>query len=252
MTELPDYVIQTPAQSQQRIGLIASPGAGKTTAALTWPNPIVLDFDRKCPPGVNAIPFYNPAVAKKFLLPSHKSAIDYSPRYALIDFLEKEGPKFSPDTTLIIDSWTSMMNQLDIWQETNKTALYWSDKKKDVDGYQLHGDRLTMGIEVAMTAKELPCNIIYLFHEQIERDKEGNALTSIKPVMKGQFADQFSLHLTAFFRVRHSPKWPTNNGYYFRVKADDAFKAVTPHKFQVPSEGAIDATYDAYIKQIKP
>jgi hypothetical protein len=245
------YIIATPESSQIRGALIGAPGTGKTTGAVTFPNVVVLDFDRKCPPGVPSIPFWDTAVEKSWLKGGYKSsAIPYGPRYGLIHFLQTEGPKFSPDTTLVLDSWTSMMNKLDNWQNTFETQLYYSNKKKEVDGFQLHGDRLAMAVEISNTVKELKCNFIYIFHEQIERDKDGNPLTSIKPLMKGQFADQFSAHITFFFRACHSLKWQSNGGYHWRVKANDVFKPITPHRFQVPETGCIDATYEAYSKQL--
>ena len=243
------YIIVTPPIPQVRMGLIGTPGTGKTTAALTFPNPIVLDFDRICPPGALSIPFYDRDTRRKWL--KAKSAIDYGPRDGLIDFLKYEAPKFGPETTLIVDSWTSFMNMFDTWQEANKESIYWSVKKNEVDGRALHGDRLTLAVEFATAIKELRCNIIVTMHEIIERDKDGNPLSSIKPIMKGQFADQMALHLTAFFRQLQSPKWAGNSGYYWKVKPDDVFKPKTPHGFKVPELGAIDATYEAYRRQFK-
>lgn len=242
------YIITTAAIPQIRLGLIGAPGTGKTTAARTFPNPIWLDEDNKCPPDVQSIPLYDPAVARKFV--KLRSAIDYGPRQGLIDFLKHEGPKFPSDVTLIHDSWTSTMNKLDTWQAANASQLYWSTKKNEVDGFALHGDRLAMAVEITNAYKSLKCNIIVCIHEQIERDKDGNPLSSIKPLMKGQFADQMAAHLTSFFRQCHSDKWPTNKGYYWRVKADSIFKPITPHGFKVPDVGCIDATYEAYKKAI--
>lgn len=243
------YIQVTPSFMQVRMGLIGAPGTGKTTAALTFPNAIVLDEDNKCPPGVNNVPLWDPEVCRKWV--TVKSKIDYGPRNGLIDFLKTEGPKFPKDSTLIHDSWTSTMNKLDGWQDANKVSIYWSAKKNEVDGFALHGDRLAMAVELSNAYKALKCNVIICIHEQIERDKDGNALSSIKPLMKGQFADQMAAHLTAFFRQLHSPKWSGNNGYYWKVKADDVFKPITPHGFVVPELGCIDATYEAYRKQFK-
>ena len=219
------YIIVTPPMPQVRLGLIGAPGAGKTTAARTFPNPIWLDEDNKCPPGVASIPLYDPKVCKSLV--KIKSDLDYGPRQGLIDFLRFEGPKFPEDSTLIHDSWTSTMNKLDGWQDANKEAIYWSNKKNEVDGFALHGDRLAMAVELSNAYKALKCNVIICIHEQIERDKDGNPLSSIKPLMKGQFADQMAAHLTAFFRQLHSPKWPSNEGYYWKVKADNIFHPVS-------------------------
>ena len=44
------YITTTPAIPQIRMGLIGAPGTGKTTFALTFPNPLVIDYDGKLPP----------------------------------------------------------------------------------------------------------------------------------------------------------------------------------------------------------
>ena len=239
-------IIITPENPQIRLGIIGAPGTGKTTGALTFPDPIVLDFDNKCPPGVRSIPFYKPDVLKHWL--KSKSSIDYGPRNGLIDFLKTEATTYPKGTTIILDSWTSIMNTLDLWQDANKSFIYWSDKKKEVDGFALHADRLAMAVEIVLAIKPLACNVIICIHEQIERDDKGNALSTIKPLMKGQFADQMAAHLTGFFRALHKESFPENNGYYWKVKADSIFRPITPPGFHVPELGAIASTYESYGK----
>jgi hypothetical protein len=241
------YITTTPDMPQIRGGFIGKPGSGKTTAALTFPNPLVLDKDNKCPPGIDHVPFYDPAVERKW---ATKSAVDYGPRTGLINFLKVEGPKFPVTTTLIIDSWTSFMNAFDIWADAVAPMIF-TNKKNEVDNFAVHGDRLSMGIEIAMACKALKCNVLILMHEQIERDSNGVPTGGIKPLMKGQFADQMPAHLTSFFRSGWTDKTTNNNGFVWRVKPDKQFNPITPAGFVSPESGIIPATYEDYLNCIK-
>jgi len=239
---LPDYVLEQSAITQIRLGLIGKPGAGKTTAALTFPNPLVLDRDKKLPPGaaVKSIPFYNTAFSKKF----------GGDREALVNFLTKEAPsKIPPNMTMIIDSWTMFMNCFDLWADSVSTSMFWSAKKNEVDGFAIHADRINYAVEIMTALKQLPHNFIINFHEQIEREKTGpNAgkpSGNIKPLMKGQFADQAAAHMTDFFRqVIIRDKSTSKLSYIWEVLPSDEFFPIT--SFKSPDR-YIPATYEALM-----
>src|ERR1017187_902817 len=83
-------------KQQIRLGVQGYPGSGKTFAALTFPNPIVLNLDR----GLGAhqgrsdvieIPFYQKAF----------SGGKETCKDKLVEWLEREGPKLTDQQTLI-------------------------------------------------------------------------------------------------------------------------------------------------------
>ena len=243
------YITTTPAIPQIRMGLIGAPGTGKTTFALTFPNPLVIDYDGKLPPGTRSIPFCNSSWLRSQANWRRSSSVNFADRDALIYFLRNDAPKLPADTTLILDSWTSVMNRLDMWQDAVKSQVYWSEKKKEVDGFALHGDRIAMAVEVFNLLKGLSCNFIVTMHEQVERTDDGVLTGTIKPLMKGQFADQMAAHLTAFFRMGFdATKYPETNGYYVKVKADKIWRPITPPGFKVPANvDGIHASYKHFV-----
>ena len=245
-TDFP-YVVTTPTVPQIRLGVIGAPGTGKTTFAMTFPNVLVLDFDGKLPPGTRAVPFYNQKWLKEQKSWMRPSSVNFADRDALAYFLRNEAPRLSPDTTLVVDSWTSIMNRLDMWHEAVKHTLFYSEKKKEVDGFAVHADRITFAVEIFNLFKNLPCNLIITMHEQIERNEDGLPTGSIKPLMKGQFADQMAAHLTGFFRMAFDPGCKETNGYCLKVKADRVWRPITPPGFVCPTE-LLPASYNHFVK----
>lgn len=245
------YITTAPAIPQIRFGIIGAPGTGKTTFALTFPNPLVLDYDGKLPPGTISVPFSNQQWLRAQTTWKRPSQVNFADRDALNYWLRIEGPKLPPDTTVILDSWTSVMNRLDMWHDAVKHQLFYSEKKKEVDGFAVHADRISFAVEVFNLFKALPCNFVVTMHEQIERNDEGLPTGNIKPLMKGQFADQMAAHLTGFFRMGFDlAKFPETKGYCVKVKADRVWKPITPPGFNCADE-FIHASYQHFVKCFK-
>lgn len=253
------FVTKSPPLPQIRMGLMGPPGSGKTTAVVnTFPSVVVIDYDKKLPPGINKIDITNPEIERQFVDPKIPK-VPGDARTSLRNFLEHFAVKFSPETILLLDSWTSMMNRMMQWQDDVKETQYWSQKKGEVDGWAIYDDLILYGIEITNYIKALPCHVVITFHEQVHRNEKGN-VTGIKPLMRGQFADQIAAHLTTFFRCGFSKALADkdakkyNNGYVWKVKADDEFKPITPPGFKAPDDtGYLPATYQDYLKCfIKP
>lgn len=249
MSYSPPYIVVTKPIPQIRLGIMGAPGSGKTTAALTFPNPIVLDKDRKCPKDVRSIPFYDPEFEKHW---SDKAINRTGPRSALINFLKQEGPKFDPDTTFILDSWTMWFHQFDIWAEKVGPVAFATEarpgKPSTVDNFAIHGDRISYGFEIMEAMKALPCNFIINFHEQSERNAEGNVI-GIKLVCKGQFGDQAASHVTAFFRQIVVAEKDKPAQYLWQVSPTNEFKgAICPPGVKEPRPKLIKADYESFLK----
>ena len=234
MQDSRDYIKVSEGLTQIRLGIIGFPGTGKTTGALTFPNPIVIDYDRKCPPGVRTIPFWDPKLEAKF----------GGPRHGLREFLKTEGPKFGPEETLILDSWTMVVNQFEKFLEDNP-HLYLT-KKNEVDGFKMGSDRLSFAYEIIHMIKALSCNVIIIMHEQIERDDRGQITGRVKPLMRGQFADQMAAHLTDFFRAVILVDNQKKPQYLWQLVPDNVFAPITSF---IPRSPYIPQKYEEYLKQ---
>jgi len=231
-------IVKSEDDGYVRIGIVGEPGVGKTTAALTFPKPIYLDFDRNLPAGVDCVPFWNPAVCDKLAPRMGHIQLGPPPNVfgALTAWLSREGPRVDPGSTIIFDSWSTFQNMLDeqITHETNsqdaKDAKWTFYRyKKERSGTIMNG------------FKRLRCHVIIIFHEMPERD-ELERVVGIKALMTGAYKDEIAKDLPDFWRMRLFTK-PTQvagnvilqPGRYFQIRPDPMFTA------------KLDAKYNALI-----
>lgn len=211
---IPTYAIplNTQTKKQQiRLGLQGFPKVGKTFAALTFPNPVVLDFDRglgahQGRADVIAIPFYDDAFVDglvpriaPFYMPHGKTVKKIRPanrKDALVKWLYEEAPKFSADQTLIIDGNTTI--------QAAYHAEYWTapelDQQSKIKPYVEFRQKIDYFTEVFMCLKALKCNVVYIAHESDARDDKGNLNGKIRPLMSGAIKDEIMSHFTDWFR----------------------------------------------------
>lgn len=210
-----------------RIGLVGEPGVGKTTAALTFPNPIYLDFDRNLPPNVDCVPFWNPAVCDRLAPRLGHLQLAPPPNVfgALVAWLAREGPRIQPGSTIILDSWSTFQNMLDeqIQHEINREEA--KDQKWTFYRYKKERSGSIMnGI------KRLRCHVIIVFHEMPERDEQ-DRITGIKALMTGAYKDELAKDVPDFWRMRlfTKPAQVGNvtlaPGRYFQTRPDPIFTA---------------------------
>src|SRR5947207_118056 len=99
---------------QLRVGLMGDPGTGKTYSALTFPNPILAEFDHGltafCGKDITVIPFYDSSWVTEYGFPRKDNTKQPNRRNAFIKWLNTEAIKLEEGQTLIIDSWTSVIN----------------------------------------------------------------------------------------------------------------------------------------------
>lgn len=232
------YEIKSSLTPVFRIGLMGAPGSGKTTSALTFPNPRLLTKDNKQPPGTTIIPFYDPAVERSLSDKQGQEISRSGPRSALINFLVRESTKRQgPQHTEVIDSWTAWMNDFETWSNllARSSQIFHTkgskDKPGELDGFKIHAERLNMCVEIMAATRALTCNLVINIHEAIERNIDGIAV-GVRPLSKGQFADQFASHLTGFFRqVRLFDKENNKEHFVWQVKADSEFYPILPPGF---------------------
>jgi len=189
--------------SQIRLGIQGEPFSGKTTAALTFPNPVILSFDRKVSAHINRsdvplVPFYNPAFVDSVVRRDGQSCPP-NKKDALLKWLRDEGVKLVEEQTLIIDGCSGIETSYHIWFRQHEIELA-STKRGSIDSYVEWNLKLVFFEELWDAFKALQCGVIFISHEQKDRNKEGELNGKIKPLLTGQVADKIGKEFTDWVR----------------------------------------------------
>ena len=197
-----------------RLGIMGVAGSGKTFSALTFPNPVVLDLDnklggyREANPAVSfpVLPFWNREFVEgtlKVINNTKTRTIDtsypHNVRDAVDKWLTSEGPKLTPEQTLIVDSFTALNDGF-----ANQTNLPWEveySRSGEIDGFAFWKKLLAYNSRICTLLKALPCNVVAIFHELPDRNENGTIM-GLKPLLQGQSADKCPGYFTDFYRQR--------------------------------------------------
>jgi len=250
---------------QIRLGIQGYSKTGKTWAALTFPNPIVLNLDR----GLGAhtgrsdvyeIPFYKPEFCKSFVELKDK----------LVSWLDTEGKKITSSQTLVFDGCTSLQNAYHAWYKANQFQFL--TKAGKVDDFAEWAQKKNYYAEVMELFKSLSCDIVFISHESAQKDKGTQEYTGkIRPLLTGQFNDELMNHFTDWFRQHSAAKvdepkettlkafgmtasefrnWqntlPRNTIYYWQTDSDDVFDGGCSSLVNFPKY--LPATFAAFSK----
>ena len=245
---------------QIRLGLQGPPASGKTTSALTFPNPVVADLDngltKYSGSDIISIPFYDydwicnyDSKYKPF-----KPGAQPNRRDAFLRFLREDALKLTNEQTLIIDSWTSLQTFFDQQQELEPKIT----KTGQIDDYDFWARKIEYSEKVMVYLCSLKCHVIVTFHESSVRDlKSGFLLEKVAPLMSGKFLAQIKKWFTDFFRmVNEEEKDKTGKvtkcNYFWQIMSDNNFDAKTrltfePGVFKVEPHFKIFEQYKAKI-----
>lgn len=260
--------LNTAPQQQIRLGIQGAPGTGKTWAALTFPNPIVIDIDR----GLGAhqgrsdviqVPFYDTDFVKT-ILPQQP----YNIKDALTYWLEKEARKLEPDQTLILDGLTGLAsNYHTIFKRHPKLT-----DRGEVDYRAEWGLKIQYFSELTDILISLRCNVILISHEAEAKEKDGTYRGKIRPLLTGQFGDQIVSKFTDWVRqlaadkptgvvaadklanwnmtqaefTAMTAKYPRNTLYFWQLESDDIWHGKVSSLVGFPRY--IPANYESFIK----
>lgn len=249
-----------------RLGIQGPPGTGKSWAAATFPNPVFLDLDNKLRslkdrPGILRIPFCDPLWVSEYnngLYKAKGKFVAPNRRDAVVHWLRTEGIKLGPTYTIILDSWTSLMNARDQQQDQEPKTL----KEGGEDTWGIFRLKLAYCITIMEILKGLSCNVVMTCHETIDRDKEGEANGKLRPLAQGQFADQIAAHFSDWYRqsvltkvdgkggiqMINGEPMKEDIGYYWQVKSDALFNACCGLKLDNKVK-YIKADYKSLIQQ---
>lgn len=187
-----------------RFLLYGPPGTGKTYSALSFPNPIVADFDHKCPmvnpwtkEPVQTLEFWNDDFCDSYArrmdprLPANRMD-------AFLVWLRTIGPTLPVDVTLIVDSLTMLGDAAYVSLDLLPRSI--SSKTGKPDEFELWERLKDFYVGTCSALKTLPCNIVVIAHEEREENDKGQ-LTGYKPLTRGKFRNQLASHFTDAYRM---------------------------------------------------
>jgi hypothetical protein len=260
--------------AQMRLGLQGFPGSGKTFAALTFPNPIVINIDRGLGAHIGRsdvieLPFYDTNYTK-FLYPSEPENI----KEAVMAWLNKEAGKLTNEQTLVFDGLTGIESA---YHSDWKKHPVISTRSGKVDDFSEWGLKIHYFNELTDKFCSLKCNVVFISHESEKKDKSGDYTGKIRPLMLGQFADKLIGKYTDWFRQLAADKpnfntispqqiesiktnwnmsldefkamcntFPRNTIYYWQTESSDIFDGKCSSLVNFPR--FIPANYQSFIK----
>jgi len=241
------------------MGIVGAAGSGKTTAALTFPNPVVADFDNgleehKGKREIISQPFYNDEWclaqgARKLTGDYEGIPIETVNRRDLIHkYIKKEYSKLTPEQTLIIDSWTKLQDAFDA---TTHCQPAYTEKGK-VDGYAFWGRKLEYSTQLMNNLMALSCNVVVVFHEVRDVDSDGAVTGKIQALQQGSFRNKIPVSFNDFLRcVNVSEKKAKEIGFhderfFFQTKQTATFDAKSR---SIKHDGDyVPANYESFVK----
>jgi len=230
---MPDYTpkgtIANVPSPQIRLGLQGPPGSGKTTAALTFPNCVVADFDNSLTafPGIPCIPFWDQEWIKT-------AYPDYKPKKVgepfrtsdlLLKWMQEEALKMAYGQTLIMDSWSAIQDNFDMTHEGKKT------KEGAIDEFDFWAQKIEYSAKLLGLMCSCKCDIVVIFHDNPVRDKNtGVIIDKIAPLMQGKFALSLTRYFTDFYRMSNEDKKNEKGevqgtDYFWQVRSNSKFDA---------------------------
>lgn len=237
-----------------RIGIQGEPGTGKTYGALTFPNPIVLDFDGGLQAyygrDVLTIPFHD----NEWIMTYENGK--YKPnkrnpetgrlglpnrRDALIHWLETDGFKLEREQTLILDSWSTVQDAEDAQQAVEPKLT----KEGKFDDFHPWMQKTKYAKDLAAHLASLRCNVVVLFHEFKDRDDKGRILDKTQPLMQGKYVCELKKSYPFFFRsvCTYTPakgadgkEVKTEPKYWWQIRSNSYFDAKCARIDLVPKE----------------
>jgi hypothetical protein len=273
-----DTIVELNKLPKQPIRLLLQgpPGEGKTWSALTFPNPIIRNFDNKLSGYQNEFPdskirvvnFDENLVVKILCVSNMGFGKPNNPnkplniKDAARKWLEVFGKELTENDTLIEDSWTSLQNKFDI-QMSMDHEIPVSKKTGEKDGYYFWKMKMAYANELTDLYKTLKCNTVVICHEVQERNEDGFLTGKLKPLMQGGFADQMAgqftdayrqICLTKDMKKEYLDKYELSLGrkiigereYFWQTKSSGIFTACLSVK---GLKDIVPATYESLIKK---
>jgi hypothetical protein len=216
---------------------------------------LFVNFDGKLPRNspVNHLPFYDEEFLKEIIKEEKLTA---APRIGGVvsgatvfqAWLKKCAVNIPVDTTLVLDSWTMMQQQLDtMLQATPK-----QNDKGEIDGFDFWGRKAIFSETILAYLKNIPAtNTVVLFHETKALNADGVATGKWNPLMSGSIKDKLAANFTHWIRQTAEENKTTKlTEYLWQIKPNNECNCncPEPHLLNQPGLIKVKATYDSLIK----
>lgn len=218
--------VKTSTKFSRVIGIQGEPNTGKTTAAISWPNPLVLDLEKKLLLGIPCVELWDETTLRE--ISGIKPPLPVSQKDVIITWLRAAGPKLPPETTLIVDSYTAVDNAWMLFVKANP-QIFWN-KDKEFNGREMFKQKLDFNLELFALLKSLPCTCVITFHETAERNEKGGLTGKYRTLVNGGgFKDQLEGHLGMLIRTTNK-----NGKYILQVRSNHLFDAMISPDYKFP------------------
>ena len=220
------------------VGIQGPAGSGKTTSALTFPNPVVINFDK----GLNGhfgkdvieFPIWSGEWVNAQGTKEHpnkfrptKQGAQPNRRDCLIHILKEDCQQLTPEQTLVLDSWSALQDAFDQQQDLEPIPT----KKGEENSYAYWEEKIKYSGNVMSWLHSTKANVVITYHESPTRDpKTGQLLEKIQPLMQGKFATQIKRFMPNYFRmlaegINDKDGREIGCEYFWQVKSSEKFDA---------------------------
>ena len=234
------------------------PASGKTTAALTFPNPVVANFDRGLTTatveGLQQIPFYDDNFCVKTLgWAKHNEKGIVNKRDGFKKWLATEAMKIEPDQTFILDSWSALQSAEELQSRVAEIHMT-KGNPPTINEREPWALKLEFSKDVMSLMQNMRCNVVVIAHDRNTVNEQGELTDRVSPLQDGQFKFMISRFFSDIYRQHCvSSKLPNGkpmviNGveltgdynYFWQVRSNNTFLAKSRYTY---ASTLVPATY---------
>lgn len=239
--------------SNIRLGIQGPPGCGKTYAAMSFPNPVVANWDKGLQEFAGSISIlqyrlYSPEWIKdKLGIGPDMSHGKAYPNYETVirKLFSEHLCKLESNQTLIWDSYTSFANAFYSWNFSEK----WYTKKGEEDVYEYWSKWVDVQKALHSGFQSLKCNVVVIFHSASVRDPAtGKLLDKEQPLVQGKFVAELKGKYPFFFKQFVKQDTDGKLNWLWQTQSDNTFDA----KCVLKLPAIIPATYDSFKSKLIP
>lgn len=234
--------------------IVGPPFTGKTTACLTFPNPVFMNLDNKIPVGTKCIPFHKPAFCDQYA-PRSNSMLPPNRRDAILYWLYKHVAQLPSDWTLILDSFSALSDAFHMQAELVEDIG--TSKAGNKAQLKVFGAKLAYLESIFTLLKYASCRVIVTAHTQPEYGENGEPTGSVKPFCTGSFSDKICNYATdvvrSYVHIDPATGKPSVDaatgrvvGYRWKIRPDRTCVLVGTMLQLPPTISDIEATYNDY------
>lgn len=231
MTDITKYLTTTTARKSMVL-IYGPPITGKTTGARTFPAPYIVDFDNNLPVGTpNVIPMWDDNFVDKIRPRMAKEVANR--RDVLLVVLSDLAHTLPADTTIIIDSLT----RIETWYNAQeKFEPQPRGKSGELDGHAQFRARLNYFDCLFTMLVGCASNVVFIGHQQQERNDKGDIIGQIKPALMGQIGEKLPGYFPIVLQAcrNKDAKVPGKLNYEWRIRPGNFEPA------RVPKPAALD------------